>query len=216
MLRPRGTVSQSESLGSHPTTTTSVSGTLGGMFTSSPVSHVQGLQNEDGLDPPQREISRYASFCHWDFFLIPSLLLLGFCSSNFSYLLTFAVPCHASLPLCPSLLAFCSASCVNIFRIAYCLCLPRSSRPLFAFLCVTLFICASLCVSGFPSGAGGQEPACSAGDLRDVGSIPESEDPWRRAWQPTPVSLSGESHGQRSLVGCSPLGHKESGTTEVT
>ena len=27
---------------------------------------------------------------------------------------------------------------------------------------------------------------------------------WRRKWQPTPVFLSGESHGQRSLVGCSP------------
>ena len=25
--------------------------------------------------------------------------------------------------------------------------------------------------------------------------------PWRRAWQPTPVFLLGESHGQRSLVG---------------
>jgi len=24
---------------------------------------------------------------------------------------------------------------------------------------------------------------------------------WRRAWQPTPVFLPGESHGQRSLVG---------------
>ena len=30
--------------------------------------------------------------------------------------------------------------------------------------------------------------------------------PWRRAWQPTPVFLPGESHGQRSLVGCSPWG----------
>ena len=30
------------------------------------------------------------------------------------------------------------------------------------------------------------------------------KDPWRRAWQPTPVFLPGESHGQRSLVGCSP------------
>ena len=28
--------------------------------------------------------------------------------------------------------------------------------------------------------------------------------PWRRAWQPTPVFLSGESHGQRSLVGYGP------------
>ena len=38
--------------------------------------------------------------------------------------------------------------------------------------------------------------------------------PWRRAQQPTPVSLPGESHGQRSLVGCSPGGCTESGTTE--
>ena len=30
--------------------------------------------------------------------------------------------------------------------------------------------------------------------------------PWRRAWQPTLVFLPGESHGQRNLVGCSPLG----------
>ena len=32
------------------------------------------------------------------------------------------------------------------------------------------------------------------------------EDPWRRKWQPTPVILPGESHGQRSLVGYSPRG----------
>ena len=32
--------------------------------------------------------------------------------------------------------------------------------------------------------------------------------PWRRAWQPTPVFLPGESHAQRSLVGCSPWGCK--------
>ena len=38
--------------------------------------------------------------------------------------------------------------------------------------------------------------------------------PWRRKWQPTPVFLPGELHGQRSLVGYSPWGHKESDTTE--
>ena len=38
--------------------------------------------------------------------------------------------------------------------------------------------------------------------------------PWRRKWQPTPVLLPGKSHGWRSLVGCSPRGHKESDTTE--
>ena len=32
---------------------------------------------------------------------------------------------------------------------------------------------------------------------------------WRRAWQPTPVFLPRELHGQRSLAGYSPWGHKE-------
>ena len=32
---------------------------------------------------------------------------------------------------------------------------------------------------------------------------------WRRQWQPTPVLLPGKFHGWRSLVGCSPWGHKE-------
>ena len=37
---------------------------------------------------------------------------------------------------------------------------------------------------------------------------------WRRKWQPTPVFLPGESHGQRSLVGYSRWGRKESDMTE--
>ena len=40
------------------------------------------------------------------------------------------------------------------------------------------------------------------------------EIPWRREWQPTPVLLPGEFHGQRSLAGYSPWDHKESDTTE--
>ena len=36
----------------------------------------------------------------------------------------------------------------------------------------------------------------------------------RRQWHPTPVLLSGKSHGRRSLVGCSPWGRQESDTTE--
>ena len=36
----------------------------------------------------------------------------------------------------------------------------------------------------------------------------------RRRWHPTPVLLSGESHGWRSLVGCSPWGHEEPDMTE--
>ena len=40
--------------------------------------------------------------------------------------------------------------------------------------------------------------ACGAGD---VSSIPGSgRFPWRRKWQPTPVFLPGESHGERSMA----------------
>ena len=44
--------------------------------------------------------------------------------------------------------------------------------------------------------------------------IPSIQTLWRRKWQPTPVFLTRESHGQRSLVGNSPWGRKESDSTE--
>ena len=65
---------------------------------------------------------------------------------------------------------------------------------------------------GFPGGPDGKESSCNAGRPGFhpwVGKIP-----WRRAWQPTPVFLPGESHGQRSLAGYSPWGRKESDATE--
>ena len=37
---------------------------------------------------------------------------------------------------------------------------------------------------------------------------------WRRKWQPTPIFLSGKSYGQRSLVGYSQRGRKESDATK--
>ena len=40
--------------------------------------------------------------------------------------------------------------------------------------------------------------------------------PWRRAWQPTPVFLPGEFHGQSTLVDYSPRDRKEWDTTEAT
>ena len=41
------------------------------------------------------------------------------------------------------------------------------------------------------------------------------EDPLEeRKWQPTPLFLPGESHGQRSLMGYSPWGRKEWDMTE--
>ena len=62
-----------------------------------------------------------------------------------------------------------------------------------------------------------KNPPANAGRLKrhkfdpGVGKIP-----WRKEWQPTPVFLHGGSHGQRSLAVCSPWGHTESDTTEMT
>ena len=61
-------------------------------------------------------------------------------------------------------------------------------------------------VRNFPGGSEGKE---SAHNVEDLGLIPR----WGRSpgeGQPTPVFLPRESHGQRSLVGYSPWGHKES------
>ena len=64
-------------------------------------------------------------------------------------------------------------------------------------------------MSGKHGGSDGKGAICDAGNL---GSIPGSgRSPGESKWQPTPVFLPGESHGQRSLVGYSPWGRKESG-----
>ena len=58
-------------------------------------------------------------------------------------------------------------------------------------------------LKGFSCSSVSKEPACNAGEL---GSIPGlGRSPWRKKWQPTPVVLPGESHGQRSPVDYSPL-----------
>jgi len=59
---------------------------------------------------------------------------------------------------------------------------------------------------GLPWWLSGKESVCQ--------SRRHTFDPWvgktpsRRKWQPTPGFLPGESHGQRSLAGYSPWGHK--------
>ena len=58
-----------------------------------------------------------------------------------------------------------------------------------------------------------KEFACNAEEAGDQGSIPGSGKFWRWEWQPTPVFMLGESHGQRKLVGYSPWGHIESNMT---
>ena len=69
----------------------------------------------------------------------------------------------------------------------------------------------------FPGGISGKEPACRCMRHKRCGFDPwVRKIPWRRAWQPTPVFLPGEFHGQRSLAGKGPWGHKEPDTIEVT
>ena len=70
---------------------------------------------------------------------------------------------------------------------------------------------------GFPRWRSGEESSCQCrGSKRCkfdpwVGKIP-----WSRKWQPTPLFLHGEFHGQRSLVDYSPWSHEEWNTTNTT
>ena len=80
---------------------------------------------------------------------------------------------------------------------------------------IFFFFLVVLIEQGFPGGASGKEPACQGRRHRRHQFDPWlGEIPWRREWQPTPIFLSGESHGQRSLEGYSPWGCKESDTAE--
>ena len=65
---------------------------------------------------------------------------------------------------------------------------------------------------GFPGGTSGKESACQHRRLRF--DLWVRKIPWRRKWQSTPVFPPGESYGQRSPVGDSPWGCKESDMTE--
>ena len=84
-----------------------------------------------------------------------------------------------------------------------------------------------LCLNGFPTVAWKISWMEEPGRLQFMGSLRVGHNwvtslslftfmHWRRKWQPTPVFLPGESHGRRSLVGCSPWGRTESDTTEAT
>ena len=60
---------------------------------------------------------------------------------------------------------------------------------------------------GIPGGASCKEPACQCRRRKRCRFNPwDTTIPRRRAWQPTPVFLPRESHGQRSLVGYNPKG----------
>ena len=67
---------------------------------------------------------------------------------------------------------------------------------------------------GLPRGRGGKESTCQRRRCKRHGLDPwVRKIPWSRKWQLTPMFLPGKSHGQRSLTGYSPWGHKELDTT---
>ena len=65
---------------------------------------------------------------------------------------------------------------------------------------------------GFPGGSDGKESTCSVGDLGSVPGLGRS--PGGGHGNPKQDSCLENPHGQRSLVGYSPCGRKESDTTE--
>ena len=78
-----------------------------------------------------------------------------------------------------------------------------------------MHICVSYSVL-LPSDSDGKESACKAGDPDQVSNPCIRKIPWRRAWQPIPVFLPEESHGQKSLAGYSPQYYTEFYMTEAT
>ena len=64
---------------------------------------------------------------------------------------------------------------------------------------------------GFPGGLVVKNPP-----MQEMPETWVGKSPWRRKWQPTPVSLPGKSHRQRNVAGYSSRGLKESGRTEHT
>ena len=87
---------------------------------------------------------------------------------------------------------------------------------------VTIYIPKSLSIvvadfwGSSPGGISGKEPACQCRRHKRHRYDPwDGRIPWRRAWQPTPVFMTGEFHGQRSLAGYSPQGLTELDVTEA-
>ena len=71
--------------------------------------------------------------------------------------------------------------------------------------------------TGFPGGLSGKRIGLLMKELKETGRQEfdpwVGKIPWKRKWQPTPLLLPGESHGQRRLSNYNPWGHKDLDTT---
>ena len=68
------------------------------------------------------------------------------------------------------------------------------------------------CYLGFPGGSDDKESACNVGDLGLVPGLGGSPGGW--CGSPFQYSCLKNPHGQRSLAGSSPWGHKDSDVAE--
>ena len=70
-------------------------------------------------------------------------------------------------------------------------------------------------IANFPRCLSGKESACHCRRHKRCRFDPYVRNiPWSKKWQAIPVFLPGKFHGQRSLAGSSPKGHKESDMTK--
>ena len=89
--------------------------------------------------------------------------------------------------------------------------LPTAHRTKYCVTCTLMFMAALFTIART-----WKQPRCPSSDewIKNLRYIYTIEYYWRRKWQPTPVFLPGESHGWRSLEGCSPWGRWGSDMTE--
>ena len=79
----------------------------------------------------------------------------------------------------------------------------------YIFVLLNEFLLAYSCFTGLPRWLSGKEPACQGMRPRRHRFDPWAKKiPWRREWQPTPVFLPGQPHGQRNLARYSPQSRK--------
>ena len=82
--------------------------------------------------------------------------------------------------------------------------LPTLSSECYQQLLLSTSLCEVAAIFYMSGGASGQESTCQCRRPKRRGFNPwVRKIPWRRAWQPIPVFLPGESHGQRNLAGYS-------------
>ena len=134
---------------------------------------------------------------HWNFLQVNSYNSLCYIY-HVSLLHTYFIPSSLSLLILYPILPFFA----SLFPLG-------TTSVVFFFLFVYLWVCFCLATYScldFPGGSSGKESTCQWRRWRSGFSPWVGKILWRRKWQPTPLFLPGEAHGQRSLVGYSPMG----------